>query len=203
MPCGKETPFGRQPGELADQVLNDPRVQPPHVFAGYNTTLVHRSCLDPVDFLAVADVVSSENYHDAPRGTSAHTKFYSNINSQPANPIIALTSWCDACVHVASNTIISTTSLSIAEQNLAAMHWFDWAVLVFSTVVVGLAVVSELRDILLCSYAMRDAVARPRNSPRALRFLVSATSFARRHIFLPVLVIIPCFLCTMRCAATG
>ena len=55
-----------------------------------------------------------------------------------------VTNWCDACFHSETGTVTTLTEDTIGALNISAMGVFDWAALLFASVIVGLAIIGEL-----------------------------------------------------------
>ena len=74
----------------------------------------------------------------------AHPRFGTGHASFGTHDELAVVSWCEACVRN-DGTVDSLTAVGLLADNEAAMRPFDWAALLFATLVVALAVVGELK----------------------------------------------------------
>jgi hypothetical protein len=160
--CGKECPLPEQVN--ADgTTLNNYRADR---FVGYNLTAVKEVCADPS---AVADEYA----------------FSVNSRGTPYTERMATTiSWCETCVHSVDGTVNPTTEESFIANNVAGMGPFDWVALVFASFVVALTVAGELRDVLLCDFAIRQAD----GMSSSWRFALQLLGVIRRWLFLPGMI---------------
>ena len=96
-----------------------------------------------------------------------------------------IVSWREACVRPIDGTVDPLNQDSHIAGNVAAMGDFDWAAVLFTAVVVALAVVAELKDITMCTVAIRYAG--EKLSP-GWQFILTLLGGMRRCVFLPMLV---------------
>ena len=88
-------------------------------------------------------------------------------------------------VHPVTNDVDVSTNLQTYTENVNAMSTFDWVALAFSSFVVALNMVGELKDIELCKAAVHQAGA---DLSAAWRRSLLLLNFVRRAVFLPSLV---------------
>jgi hypothetical protein len=93
--------------------------------------------------------------------------------------------WCDACVFAATGDIDTLLLNTRYINSVSAMGIFDTAALVFASFVVSLAVVGELRDIMLCVAGVQNA---GEKLSRGWRYSMLALLSFRRWLFLPRVV---------------
>eukprot|EP01046_Picozoa_sp_COSAG06_P018519 COSAG06_NODE_1291_length_9980_cov_166.860237_9_plen_381_part_00 len=128
---------------------------------GFNHSLLTWTCANP-DLVAVPRGVGQDGMWSA----------------------AAVSNWCDACVHLVTGRVDTTTEDQHMHENIAAMGVFDWVALLLATVFVALSVVGELKDIELCLILLDRATAiKP-----ARRFGLKLLAGIRRWVFLPGLV---------------
>lgn len=116
--CGQNAPLPAQVDPATGGTLNDGGAATLSDFAGYNLTGVAEVCAQPS------------------LGTG-HASFGTHGE-------LAVVSWCEACVRN-DGTVDPLTAVGLLADNEAAMRPFDWAALLFATLVVALAVVGELK----------------------------------------------------------
>jgi hypothetical protein len=176
--CGTDVPLPEQVDPTTGNTLNWPYAQDgislnPD-FGGYNTTLVAEVCAAPTDRPGLGGLTRS-----------LHTSWIM--------PKSAVVSWCETCVRpLDSNlrpqidgTVDPLTGAGLIAANVAAMGYFDRFTMVFAAAVVALEVVGELRDVTICTFAIRHAG--DRLTP-AWRFIMTLLGGMRRWLFLPTLV---------------
>ena len=100
--------------------------------------------------------------------------------------------WCTACyrpwmAHEADRVDATVFSEDITFHNVSGMSTFDRIVLVLASMVVAMAVNSELRDIFLCEVAVLRALSK-KNVEKTVLWLLSWLCWLRRCCFLPALV---------------
>lgn len=153
--CGDRPPFVF---EVEGRVLVSPADDP--AFPGWNLTAVNVVCASPTGHATVSAGGSIIQY-------DSHTT----------------SSWCAACVSIATGVVDSRTGRSHIAAQLALMGTFDVIALFFATVFIGIGIVGELNDIILCNVAI-ETLELSSNWNASLR----ALGVVRRFTFLPVLV---------------
>lgn len=178
--CGTDVPLPEQSDPATGGALNWPYssdgVSLNPNFVGYNTTLVAEVCAEPTNRLGLGGLMAST------RGDEAMIM-----------PESAVVSWCETCVRPLdsnlrpqiSGTVDPLTGAHLVAANVAAMGYFDRFTLIFASAVVALEVIGELRDITICTLAIRHAG--DKLSP-GWRFVTTLLGGMRRWIFLPTLV---------------
>jgi hypothetical protein len=114
--CGENAPLPAQIDPATGGTLNDAYATN---FASYNLTGVAEVCADPSLSVMQVSLGTHQDTADA-------------------------TSWCEACVRN-DGTVDPLTPTAHIADNVAAMGLFDWAALLFATLVAALAVVGELK----------------------------------------------------------
>ena len=61
-------------------------------------------------------------------------------------PAETVTEWCEQCVHPIDGTVNTLHQEALTAVNIQAMDLFDMMALLFATIVVAFAVVSELKE---------------------------------------------------------
>ena len=139
-----------------------------------NITYVHEICANPFDTVGFDEVLGETPF--------------------PEESVVA---WCDACVHPQTRSVDPLGSVlnDPVLANLRAMQPFDMVALAFSSAIVAVTIVGEIKDIALCNMAIRHA-GDDLNS--GWRFALMLTNGLRRWAFLPVLVVTINFLVLFR-----
>ena len=101
-------------------------------------------------------------------------------------------SWCESCLF-ADGTVDTMYAGDNIEGNVEAMTIFDFITLVLASLVSGLSVCGELRDIELCKESIRQASASATLGTK-WRTALSLLHGVRRWALLPLLVLTPAML---------
>ena len=140
-------------------VLNDARAD---YFAGFNATAVAFACAHPAD--------GQRHAEDNEGNTEPYT----------AEQVVF---WCDACYHGPTRHVEATTEQSALTVSVSRMSPVDWTALLLASLLVGLTVSAELKDIALSETLLGMA------SKVATRWKIAfgVLNWARRWFFLPSL----------------
>lgn len=137
-------------------------------FTGFNRTLAKEICMHPE--------------HRFSQGGQGGV-----VLQQEWSPKDVL-NWCDACVSGPTSDVKETTEYSISVENVDSMVAFDWVTLVFCAIVIGHAVVGEIKDIFLCRLAIRHAGERLGRGWRVALITLNGVRRVRPPVlFLPLL----------------
>jgi hypothetical protein len=136
-------------------------------FVGYNETGVAEAChnLPPEGFY-----IEGVNTYGAPH-------YYSREG---------VLAYCASCVSGVTGAVDGLQLRSLSEASVGAMGAYDWVALFFSSIIVSLTVVGELKDVVLCLDA--TAAAGDKFSS-GLRIGMKLLHGLRRWSFLPMLVV--------------
>jgi hypothetical protein len=147
-------------------------------FGGYNLSYTAEIC---------AAAAHSPSWPPAVGGLWVDTKYVAADDEYSGFSREGTLAWCHACVHPVDGSVRELTKNSFVQANLRAMLAFDWITLMLAALVVVVTVVGELKDILLCEIAVRNAELQGTLSA-AFRAGLKAQILARHFIFLPAMV---------------
>eukprot|EP01043_Picozoa_sp_COSAG02_P050278 COSAG02_NODE_5151_length_4588_cov_2.905324_2_plen_369_part_00 len=136
-------------------------------FVGYNETGVAEACHN----------FPPEGFYIEGVNTYGDPHYYSREG---------VLAYCAACVSGVTGAVDGLNLRSLSEASVAAMGTYDWVALFFSSIIVSLTVVGELKDVVLCLDA--TAAAGDKFSG-GLRFAMKLLHGVRRWSFLPLLVL--------------
>lgn len=163
MYCGQDVPLQVQTDPLTGGSMNNANYYRFPDFERFNLTLVAEVCAEP-----------TERWGLSKTGGGKHLYARAGVAS-----------WCAACVRQDG----SVDELSVGSQIddfVQAMGPFDWVTLVFASVMVGMAVVGELKDVELVGWAIHKA--ENQFYPSNLGFALLLLGGIRRWLFLPALL---------------
>jgi hypothetical protein len=93
-------------------------------------------------------------------------------------------SWCESCVTAVDWKADMFTTIDLMFDSVDAMGPLDWITLVFASYVVGLTIIGELKDMLLCEIAIK----RLGDKLGPWRHAINIGIFLRRAAFLPIML---------------
>jgi hypothetical protein len=93
-------------------------------------------------------------------------------------------SWCESCVAAVDWEADMYTTMDMIYDNVDAMGIFDWTALLFTSYIVGLTVIGELKDMMLC----KIAIERLGDKLGPWRYPIVVGIFLRRTFFLPLML---------------
>jgi hypothetical protein len=91
-------------------------------------------------------------------------------------------SWCETCVNAVDWKADTFMSMDLVYDSVDAMGALDWTTLVFASYVVGLTIIGELKDLVLCQIAIE----RLGDKLGQWRHAIVICIFLRRSFFLPI-----------------
>ena len=100
-------------------------------------------------------------------------------------PELYVRRWCDACVSGSTGDVNMETANKWMAENISAMGAMDFLALWLASLMVGLAVSGELKDIALVDLQLRRS---GEDAGPVWRALLKLTGSIRRYLFLPGLV---------------
>jgi hypothetical protein len=135
-----------------------------------NKTLVHAMC------------TGSENWKEL----LAQGGYPTDKQAWIATPLTPefIESWCESCVTAVDWKADMFTAIDLMFDNVDAMGILDWTTLAFASYVVGLTIIGELKDMLLCEIAIE----RLGNKLGPWRHAINIGIFLRRAAFLPIMI---------------
>jgi hypothetical protein len=134
-----------------------------------NKTLVRKLC------------AGSENWKELlAQGGYSNDISYSGTTITPE----FLKSWCESCVTAVDWEADMYTTIDLIFDSVDAMGTLDWTTLIFASYVVGLTVIGELKDMLLCQIAIE----RLGDKLGPWRYPIVIGIFLRRTFFLPIML---------------
>jgi hypothetical protein len=93
-------------------------------------------------------------------------------------------SWCETCVNAVDWEVDMYTTIDTVFNNVDAMGILDWTAFVFAAYIVGLNIIGELKDMLLCEIAIE----RLGDKLGPWRHPIVIGIFLRRTLFLPFML---------------
>ena len=195
--CGTYAPMPYQ----VDAAGNSYGMAEDRWFAGFNYSEAVRVCADPtlsrtaIGWAPAHTCFSTPMWRGEPPSANAHEEFAGlkpdkcwgakEIGEPSPNYESYLASWCGACLvknhKDGTGRVRSLTAFTLPAINTGLMSASEWAALVFCAILIGLAMVGEMKDIELCNYAIERA-----GNKLSLRWrrALLALNFIRRWTFL-------------------
>ena len=96
--------------------------------------------------------------------------------------------WCTGCWDEATSTFDTANGEGREKAFVDGMGPFDWCALYLAAALVALTVVAELKDVLLCKFALQHAIDAGQDPGKGWRFAYSCHRWVRRWIFIPALI---------------
>ena len=96
--------------------------------------------------------------------------------------------WCTVCWDDSTGTFDTKNGEGREKAFIDGMGPFDWCALWLAAALVALTVVGELKDLMLCKFAINHAVEAGNDPGKGWRFAFGVHRWIRKWIFLPALI---------------
>ena len=207
-PTGREVEMNRiSTGSYPKQrtILNPwQRADEPLQFGGFNISMVIARCTPPFADFYLPEQVGWDDGDDGawhpgssregvPDWIKMPSRGFGGRDWIPVGDTFSAVSqerWCDACTHMdpTGNVIVSTANEKRqAAVAVESMMLLDWSALAVCAYVVGLTVVSENKDMLLCEIAVERGLSRNKLTP-AWRLALAILARVRAHTFIALIM---------------